>query len=307
MKLRANGIALEVDVRGAAEAEPLLMIMGLGMQLIAWPDQLVDLLVARGFRVIRFDNRDAGLSQGFDERGVPSLVWAMLRHRLGLPIRNAPYSIDDMAADAAGVLEALEVQHAHVCGASMGGMVAQTLAAWHPWRVKSLTLMMTSSGARGLPLPSRDVQRALLQRPDGRGVDAVVRHLQHFFHVVGSPAYRPDPGEFRQRLETAVRRAYRPAGTARQLIAIAAHGDRTPSLARIAAPTLVLHGAADPLVPMAAAHDLHAKIAGSSIDIVDGMGHDLPQPLLARFADAIATNARRAAAAPQPQPEEQAT
>lgn len=293
MRLSANGIAVEVDDRGPTGGEPLLLIMGLGMQLIAWPDEFVEMLVGAGFRVIRFDNRDAGLSQGFDERGVPSLLWATLRYRAGVNIGNAPYSIDDMALDAAGVLDALGVREAHVCGASMGGMVAQALAARHPERVKSLTLMMTTSGARSLPQPSWAVQRALLARPNGNGIDAVVDRLQHFFHVVGSPAYRPDPAWFRGRLETAVRRAYRPAGTARQLIAVAAHGDRTPLLRKIGVPTRVIHGREDPLVPVAAGHDLQRKIGGATIDVIDGMGHDLPLALLPRYTRSIAELAGR--------------
>ena len=293
MKVRANGIAIEVETHGLVDGEPLLLIMGLGMQLISWPDELVDLLVREGFRVIRFDNRDAGLSQGFDELRVPNLAWAALRHRVGLPIHNAPYTLDDMADDAAGVLDALGIASAHVCGASLGGMVAQALAVRHPQRVRSLTLMMTTSGARDLPRPSWAVQRALLARPDGRGMDAVVDHLEHFFQVVGSPAYRPEPVRFRQRLETAVRRAYRPAGTARQLFAIAAHGDRTPMLGRIALPTTVIHGCDDPLIPVAAGHDLQRKIHGAAIDAIDGMGHDLPLTLLPRFVQGITAAALR--------------
>ena len=288
MKLSANDIAIEIDDRGPTGGEPLLLIMGLGMQLIGWPDELVELLIAEGFRVIRFDNRDAGLSQGFDHHGVPNLAWALVRHRLGVPLRNAPYSLDDMADDAAGVLDALGLASAHVCGASMGGMIAQALAAKHPQRVKSLTLMMSSSGARHLPQASWQVQRALLARPNGRGVEAVVEHLQGFFRAIGSPAYPSEPAWLRSRLEIAVRRAYRPAGTARQLYAVAAHGDRSPLLARIATPTHVIHGRADPLVPVSSGIDLHRKIRGATIDVIDGMGHDLPLALLPRYARAIA-------------------
>ena len=287
MQIVANGIGIEVDDQGPANAEPLLLIMGLGMQLIGWPQEFVQLLVSRGFRVIRMDNRDAGLSQGFDSVGVPSLVWAAMRHSVRLPV-NAPYGLHDMAADALGVLDALKIRQAHVCGASLGGMVAQHLAARHPQRVKSLTLMMTTSGARRLPQPHWSVQKALLSRPSGKDSAAVVAHLQKLLTLIGSPAYPADPEALRQRLLTSVLRAYRPAGTARQLMAVVADGDRSPMLPLIKSPTQIIHGQADPLVLVAAGHDLAARIQGARIDIVPGMGHDLPAQLLPRFAEAIA-------------------
>ncbi len=292
MQISANGIGIEVDDRGNANGEPLLLIMGLGMQLIGWPEELVQLLVSRGYRVIRFDNRDIGLSQHFDHLGVPSLPWAALRFAMRIPIQ-APYGVADMAADALGVLDALGLQRVHVCGASMGGMVAQHLAAKHPARVKSLTLMMTTSGARQLPQPAMAVRKALMARPDGRIPDAVVAHLVRLLGIIGSPAYPSEPGRLRQRLAAMVARSWHPAGTARQLVAVAADGDRSALLPAIHAPTHILHGDADPLVPVAAAHDLQRKIAGATIDIVPGMGHDLPLPLFERYADGISANARR--------------
>jgi pimeloyl-ACP methyl ester carboxylesterase len=296
MRLQANGTAIEIDDQGPPSGEPLLLIMGLGMQLIAWPDEFVQRLVARGFRVVRFDNRDVGLSQGFDALGVPNLAWVALRYLLRLPV-HAPYRLHDMAADTVGVLDALGLERAHVCGASLGGMIAQHVAAGHPERVRSLTLMMTSSGARHLPQASLQVRRALLER-DGRngGFDARVARLMRLFALIGSPAYRPDPEALRRRLEASLQRAYRPAGIARQLAAAVADGDRTPLLGRITAPTHILHGSADPLVPPQAAHDLHAKIRGSSLEIVEGMGHDLPAPLLPRFVQSIGALAERARA-----------
>ena len=295
MRIVANGVGLEVDDQGPPDRPPLLLIMGLGMQLIAWPDELVALLVARGFRVIRFDNRDAGLSQGFDALGVPNLAVAALRYMLRLPVR-APYALADMARDTLGLLDALGIAGAHVCGASMGGMIAQHLAARHPQRVRSLTLMMTSSGARRLPQPRAHVRSALLKRPGGNDPAAVVAHLERLFHLIGSPGYRPAPEAFRRRLQATVARAWRPAGTARQLAAVVADGDRTPLLRHIVAPTTIIHGRDDPLIPMAAAEDLAHHIAGAQVDLVPGMGHDLPLPLLARFADVIEATARRAPA-----------
>ncbi|MCW5662187.1 MAG: alpha/beta fold hydrolase [Burkholderiaceae bacterium] len=292
MRISVRGVGIEVDDQGPAAGEPLLLIMGLGMQLTGWPDELVQMLVSRGFRVIRIDNRDAGLSQTFDDHGVPNLLMATLRHLMHLPV-SSPYTVRDMADDAAGVLDALGLAHAHVCGASMGGMIAQHLAAAHPQRVASLTLMMTSSGARRLPQPSLEVRRALLSRPDGHGAEAVARHLQRILELIGSPAYRDDPERVYARVLASVRRSYRPSGTARQLLAIVADGDRTPLLPRIAAPTRVIHGEADPLIPVAAGHDLARRIVGAEGDFIAGMGHDLPSALLPRFADAVASNAAR--------------
>ena len=292
MQIVANGIGIEVDDQGPANAEPILLIMGLGMQLIGWPDELVQLLISRGFRVIRLDNRDVGLSQGFDHLGVPNLMLAALRHAAHLPVRS-PYAMADMAADALGVLDALGVAQAHVCGASMGGMISQHLAAKHPQRVKSLTLMMTTSGARRLPQAAWHVQRALLSRPDGRDPAAVVAHLTRLLGIIGSPSFPPEPARLQRRLQDSVKRAYRPAGTARQLAAVAADGDRSALLGLIKAPTLIIHGEADALVPVPAGRDLAARISGAQSDFVPGMGHDLPLQLLPRFADAIAANARR--------------
>jgi pimeloyl-ACP methyl ester carboxylesterase len=295
MRISARGVSIEVDDRGPPQAQPLLMIMGLGMQLTSWPDELVALLLARGFRVIRYDNRDAGLSQGFDETGTPHLAWAGLRYFFHLPVR-APYTLADMADDALGVMDALGLPQAHVCGASLGGMIAQHLAARRPERVRSLALMMTTPGARHLPQPGARIRAALMSRPDGRDPDAVVAHLQRVLQLIGSPGYRPDPEWQARRLREMVARAWRPAGTARQVLAVIADGDRTPLLASIKAPTVVIHGCDDPLVPVAAGEALQRQIAGAQADFVPGMGHDLPLPLLERFADRIARNAARQSA-----------
>ena len=293
MQLSAGGVQIEVDVQGPAHGEPLLLIMGLAMQLTGWPDELVQLLVQRGFRVIRHDNRDAGLSESFDRLGTPNVMVQALRHRLRLPVR-APYRLADMAADALGVLDSLGIAHAHVCGASMGGMIAQHIAATQPQRVKSLTLIMTSSGARGLPAPHPRIVRLLLSRPRRSDSQAVIAHVARLLSAIGSPAYPLPPQRLHQRLEESFARSYRPSGAARQLLALVADGDRSALLHRIGAPTRVIHGEADPLVPVPAAHDLVRKIAGAVADIVPGMGHDLPLPLLPRIAEGIALNAARA-------------
>jgi pimeloyl-ACP methyl ester carboxylesterase len=293
MQIVANGLGIEVDDQGPTSAEPLLLIMGLGMQLVAWPQELVQLLITRGFRVIRMDNRDAGLSTGFDHLGKPAVAAAAMRYAFHLPI-TAPYTLADMAKDAVGVLDALGIQRAHICGASLGGMVAQHVAADHADRVKSLTLIMTTTGARRLPQPSFRVRSALLKRPKGRDTEAIVKHLEGLLAVIGSPAFPPDPAQLRARLQAVTQRAFRPEGTARQLMAVVADGDRTPLLARIQAPTRVIHGEADPLVPVAAGRDLVARIAGAEADFIPGMGHDLPLQLMPRLADGMTLNARRA-------------
>jgi pimeloyl-ACP methyl ester carboxylesterase len=294
MQIIANGVQIEVDIQGPEHGEPILLIMGLGMQLIGWPDELVQMLVQRGFRVIRHDNRDVGLSQGFDRLGVPNVMVEALRQRLRLRVR-APYQLADMAADALGVLDALGIEHAHLCGASMGGMIAQHIAAKHPRRVKSLTLIMTTSGARSLKQAHPKVLRVLLSRPQTPDAQTYLTHMSRVLSVIGSPDYPPDPQRLQQRLMASFSRAYRPAGTARQLVAVAADGDRSPLLHRIVAPTRVIHGEVDPLVPVPAAHDLVQKIPGAVADIVPGMGHDLPLPLLPRIAEGIAQNAARSA------------
>jgi pimeloyl-ACP methyl ester carboxylesterase len=288
MQVKANGHSIEVDVQGPVDGAPLVLLMGLGMQLTGWPEPFVQLLVERGQRVIRLDNRDAGLSQGFDHLGMPNVPWAALRYALRLPVKSA-YRIADMARDTVGVLDVLGIGRAHIVGASMGGMVAQHIAATHPERVSALTLIMTTSGARRLPKPSAKARAAMLDRRglDPKNVEAVVDRLERVFTVIGSPAYRPEREAFRARLRASVQRAYRPAGVARQLIAVAADGDRSPLLARITAPTHIVHGAMDPLVPVASAHDLHSKIKGSTLEVIEGMGHDLPEALWERLAEAV--------------------
>ncbi len=296
MQISANGLQIEVDDQGPTGGDVVLLVMGLGMQLIAWPQDLVDALVARGLRVVRLDNRDAGLSQGFDHLGSPGLLGmglSVLKHRLHLPV-TAPYRLADMAADALGVLDALGIAQAHVCGASMGGMIGQHMASAQPQRVKSLTLMMTTSGARHLPQATPRAQRALLHRPSGRDTTSIVRHLEGVMQAIGSPGHPTDPALLRQRLQASVERAWRPQGTTRQLLAVVADGDRSALLRQLRLPTAVIHGDADPLIPPEAAHDLVRLVPGATLDLVHGMGHDLPPALLPRFVQGIVHAVERA-------------
>lgn len=294
MQIAANGMQLEVEDHGSAGGEPLLLIMGLGMQLVAWPDAFVARLVARGYRVIRFDNRDIGLSQRFDHLGAPNLVLGSLRYAAGLQV-HAPYSLADMADDAAGLLDAFGLTSAHICGASMGGMIAQQLALRHPARVKSLTLMMTSSGARHLPGPSMKVRGALIARPrDPNNMQSVIAHYVKLYRLIGSPGFPDNEAALTERLGHWVRRSYRPQGSARQLLAIAADGGRAALIDAIRVPTRIIHGRQDTLVPVAAGFDLAQKIRGAQLDLIDGMGHDLPAELLPRFVAGIDAVAGRA-------------
>ncbi|MDB5871512.1 MAG: alpha/beta hydrolase fold protein [Ramlibacter sp.] len=290
VKVQANGIGIEVEDSGADGSQAgrpvVLLIMGLGMQLIAWPPAFVQELEREGFRVVRFDNRDIGLSQHFDHLGVPNLVWESVKHRMGLAVR-APYAVHDMAADAIGVLDALGIAQAHVVGVSMGGMIAQRVALAAPQRVLSLASIMSSSGARYLPGPKSHVLRALFSRPEGRGEQAIVSHYIKLFKVIGSPAYPLDEDALRERVLMATRRSFHPAGTVRQMTAIAADFRRADELPRIKTRTLVMHGKDDPLVPFACGQDTARRIAGSRFHGIDGMGHDLPPGVVERLLEPL--------------------
>ena len=286
-RLRCNGLEIEYESLGDPAAPAILLIMGLGMQLLAWPDAFCESLVAHGYRVIRFDNRDVGLSARAGGGKRPNLLWAMLAARLGLP-QHPPYTLSDMADDAIGLIDGLEIAQAHIVGASMGGMIAQLLAARFPERVLSLTSIMSSSGNTRLGRPKPMALKALLSRPaDAHDAEAVIDHLVRVFGVIGSPGFPPDPAELRQRLGRSVRRGYYPEGVARQLHAVIAAGDRRSLLQTIVAPTLVIHGGADPLVPPEAGRDTARNIPGAKLMLIEGMGHDLPPALYERLAQAI--------------------
>jgi pimeloyl-ACP methyl ester carboxylesterase len=282
MKLHANGITLEVEDSGGRDRPAVLLVMGLGLQLVAWPPALVQALVDAGWRVIRYDNRDVGLSQHLDELGVPNLFWEGLKHRVGLRVRS-PYRLHDMAADAVGLLDALEIPRAHLVGVSMGGMVAQRVALAAPQRVASLASIMSSSGAPYLPGPTWRVQQAILNRPAGQDVASIVEHYMRLFRVIGSPGFPVDDASLRQRLETSVRRSFHPDGALRQVAAVAADTTRAGELHRIQAPTLVIHGRDDPLVPFACGHDTARRIPGARLVAIPGMGHDLAPGVVERI------------------------
>ena len=301
-QIEANGVALEYEALGERSAPPVLLIMGLGAQLTRWPEAFHRALVNAGFYVIRFDNRDVGLSTRLDHAGPPALASAALRSLLGRPIQ-APYQLSDMALDAVGLLDALGVASAHIVGASMGGMIAQVLAAHHPARVRTLVSIMSTSGDRRLPQPDVRLRLALIKRPDRRGGrDAAIENTVALIKRIASPGFPPDDKLLRAQVAADIDRSYYPAGAGRQLLAILASGSRTSILGRITAPTLILHGAEDPLVPVAAARDLHRRMPGSRMEIFAGMGHDLPRALIPAITGHIIDHLQRAEAAPVSEP-----
>lgn len=289
---------IEYESLGDPTHPAIVLVMGLGMQLTGWPDDFCQGLVARGYRVVRLDNRDCGLSGRAPGKKRGNLLLAMAAAALGLPVRT-PYTLEDMAGDTIGLMDRLGIQRAHIVGASMGGMIGQVLAAKFPQRVLSLTSIMSSSGNRRVSRPTKPARKVLLARPaDQKDPDSVVDHLVEMFGVIGSPAY-PTPREvLRERFKRSVHRAYDPGGVARQLLAIIASGDRRKLLRTIGVPTLVIHGAADPLVPLAAGRDTAQQVPGAALLVIEGMGHDFPDALLPRLVDAITEHCRRAAALP---------
>lgn len=284
-RLQSNGIELEYDSFGHAGDRPLLLVMGLGAQMTQWDEAFCAALAARGHYVVRFDNRDVGLSTRLDQLGPPS--FEALQQPGGAP----PYTLDDMADDAAGVLDALGLDAAHVCGASMGGMIVQTLAYRHPTRVQSLVSIMSTTGNPALPPSTPEALAALMARPPSERT-AHVEHGVGVLRTIGSPAHF-DAARARQIVETAYDRAFTPRGTTRQLAAVIAHGDRTARLSAVRAPTLVIHGLADPLIRPECGRDTARAIAGAELLELEGMGHDLPPPLWPRLVDAIAAHTAR--------------
>ena len=274
--VNANNIDLYYEDVGDANAPVILLIMGLGTQMIAWPEVFVNGLAAAGFRVISFDNRDIGLSTHLNGAPAPNLIWTLTASRFGLPVRVA-YSLKDMAADAVALMDKLNIPAAHIVGASMGGMIAQIIAATSPDRVLSLTSVMSSSGAPGLPGPSAALRKKMIAKRPAKPTreDAITATVQ----MLELMSY-PDPARVPDAFETMAARSYdrgfNALGTKRQLLAIISDGSRAGRLAQVRTPTLVIHGAADPLVPLACSEDIARRVTGARLEIVQEMGHDLP-------------------------------
>ncbi|WP_433307269.1 alpha/beta fold hydrolase [Actinoplanes sp. CA-030573] len=287
-EIHSNGIDLWYETVGDPGDPPLLLIMGLGAQLIDWPAGFVEQLAARGFHVILFDNRDAGLSTPLDALGLPDLPAI-----IGGDPSTVAYLLADLADDAAGLLKALGIERAHVVGASMGGMIAQQLTIDHPGLVASLASIMSTTGARGVGRPTPEAQ-AVLIRPPATGKEAAIAAGVETARVIGSPGYPVPQAEIERRVAAKYDRGYRPAGTLRQYAAIIASPDRTAALHDVSVPTVVIHGEADPLIPMSGGQATAAAIPGSSLVLIPGMGHDLPVQLWTPIIDEIAANAARA-------------
>jgi pimeloyl-ACP methyl ester carboxylesterase len=265
----------------------MLLVMGLATQMVGWPDEFCEALAGRGFHVIRFDNRDIGRSQKM-EYPVPTVRQLLLRDK-----RAARYTLEHMAQDGVGLLDHVEIERAHVVGVSMGGMIAQTMAARHPERVLSLASIMSNTGARWSGQPSPRMYPLLLRTPP-RDREGYVRHTVEVFTKIGSTGFPPDQDELRRTAERSFERGLNPAGSTRQLAAIIASGDRTPLLRTIMAPTVVIHGTKDRLVPASGGRATAKAIPGAQLIMIPGMGHDLPRGAWPRMLDAIEENAARA-------------
>lgn len=289
--IRANGIDIYYEESGAADAPVILLVMGLGTQMIAWPDELIQGLVCEGYRVVHYDNRDVGLSQRMDGAPAGSLVWAMLASRFRLPVKTA-YTMSDMAKDGVALLDALGIDKAHVVGASMGGMIVQLMAANHPDKVLSMTSIMSSSGKPGLPGPRADIRKRMLKpRPANPTKEEAVKLGAEALESISFADPSRPPSAFVDMAARAFDRGYYPIGMKRQLLAIVADGSRAERLKKISAPTLVVHGGADPLVPKEGSQDIARHIPGARLQIIEEMAHDLPPSQVGRMVELIADHA----------------
>jgi len=271
-----NGIKIAYETHGKAGDPAVLMIMGLGAQLSMWSQRMIDMIVEAGHYVVVFDNRDIGLSEKFHTKRPPNLIAQIAARRVGIKLR-APYTLYDMAKDTVGLMDALNIEQAHVVGVSMGGMISQILSGKYPQRVLSLTAIMTTTGNPKLPRPSGNAMKALARRgpPPATREDAIDQST-HVFSVIGTPGEDHTTNGYRDRIATSYDRNYNPKGLRRQTAAIIASGDFRRMTKKITAPTLVIHGKVDPLVPVEGGMDVHDTVAHSKLHIIDDMGHDIP-------------------------------
>jgi pimeloyl-ACP methyl ester carboxylesterase len=309
MKVLSNGLQIEVQDSATESADPdharrpvVLLVIGLGLQLVDWPESFVQALLDAGYRVVRFDNRDAGLSTHLPALGKPNMFWTALQLKMGMAA-NSPYTLGDMTADTIGVLDALHIQRAHVLGMSMGGMIAQRMALAVPARVLSLTSMLSSSGAQNLPGPQGKVLRAMMASPRGNSDDDFVAQYFHLFKLIGSTTHATPDAELREQIRRSVVRSRDPVGIMRQMVAVATDIERAAMLHRITAPTLVLHGKADPLLPYACAQDTARRIPGAKLVGIDGLGHDMPTVHMATMLVPLLEHLRNAQIAAAPSAE----
>ena len=290
--VQANGISICYQCFGDAHAPPLVLIMGLAGQMIAWEDDFCAQLAERGFRVIRFDNRDVGQSTHFDAAGLPGMGAAFAAALAGRPFA-APYLLADMAADTFGLMDALGIASAHVVGASMGGAIAQIMAIEQPHRVRTLTSIMSTTGAPDLPPPTPQALSVLFDQPQSFDQAAYLRTYLQTWQVLRGPGFSADDARDLERAGQSFARGVDPAGIARQLAAVLASGSRREALRGVRVPTLVIHGRNDPLVPLACGIDTARAVPGAELLVIDGMGHALPIALWPRIIDAIARHASK--------------
>jgi pimeloyl-ACP methyl ester carboxylesterase len=287
-------LTLEAEQIGIPEKGDILLIMGLGTQLIAWPLDFCQRLSVAGYRVTRYDNRDVGLSTKFDALGVPDARTAILRRLLHLPIK-APYRLEDMAQDAIGLLDALKIERAHVVGASLGGMIGQILAAQHASRVATLTTIMSSPGAPPPWDSTREARQVLMaSAPAGATQEDLIRMRMRTYEVIAGPGPKMPQSTLYEMAKLSVERSADSRGSRRQLVAAAATGSLKKNLDKIRMPTLIIHGKNDPLIPARRSEQLHRGIAGSKLLLLDGMGHNLPQRLIPQITAAIIENCAQA-------------
>lgn len=287
-RAKANGIEIEYETFGTRKDPALFLIMGLGAQLTLWPESLCEALAGQGFFVVRYDNRDVGLSTDFDQWGVPDVMGAFARLMMGEKVET-PYLLGDMAADATGLLDALELERAHMVGASMGGMIAQVVAATYPERTRSLVSIMSTSGRPGLPMGKPEAVAMLSAQPEGAEREQLIAHGMKLRSVISGPGYQTDPATMRALVERNIDRRYYPQGAARQYLAIMASGPRADLLKTVKVPTLVLHGEDDPLLPVECGRDVAALVPGAKIETFPGWGHDVPEPMVPKLVSSIST------------------
>ena len=294
-KAATNGVELEYELTGPEDGPPLLLVGGLGVQIISWTEIFVAALAARGFRVIAYDNRDIGLSTKHDDWGPADIKTAFKQARAKEKV-EAPYTLEDMADDAAGLLDALGIDKAHIVGSSNGGAIAQTLAIRHPDKIATMVSIMATSGRRGLPRPEGEVAEWLARPRNPSGTrEGAMDEAVSTSHLIGSPGFPRDEQVLRDRAGCLYDRSFYPAGNSRHLLASIASGDgRAARLSDISAPTLVIHGRDDPLVDLACAEDVQKTIPGAEMLVIDGMGHDYPDGAVPQIADAVLDNAKRA-------------
>ena len=286
-QVRANNIDIEYESFGRDSDPVVLLIMGFSGQLTLWPASFCDGLAAQGYRVIRFDNRDVGKSTHLAHLGAPDIAGLMAAVMSGGEA-TAPYALDDMAADAAGLLEALSISGAHIVGASMGGMIAQVFAINHPAKTKSLVSIMSTTGRRDLPPARPEAMAALMTPPASSSREHRIAAAMHTWRTIGSPGYPATEAELRAGAERDIDRApYDPAGIARQMAAIVAAAPRNEKLKAVVAPTLVIHGMDDPLVPMEGGKDTAAAIPGAELALIPGMAHDFTDALAPVYLERI--------------------